>query len=105
MARSLAAGASDLAMIDAMKIGGVTGWMRGAALAEAHGVPVSSHIFPEVSAHLLPVTPTAHWLEFLDFAGSVLQEPLRIRDGHVIANAAPGVGVEWDEAKLARVAT
>ena len=53
--RCLAAGGSDLGMPDAMKIGGVTGWLRAAALAESAGLPVSSHLFPEVSAHLLAV--------------------------------------------------
>ncbi len=50
MAKSVAGAASDLAMLDAMKIGGATGWLGAAAIAEAQGLPVSSHIFPEVSA-------------------------------------------------------
>ena len=45
MQGSIAAGASDLVMLDAMKIGGVTGWLRAAGLAAAHGLPVSSHLF------------------------------------------------------------
>ena len=60
MADFLRAGACDYAMLDVMKIGGVTGWLRAAALAQAASLPVSSHIFPETSAHLLAVTPTAH---------------------------------------------
>ena len=43
------AGASDLVMPDVMKIGGVTGWLRAAALAQTHGIRMSSHIFPEIS--------------------------------------------------------
>lgn len=97
MAKSLAAGASDYAMPEAMKIGGVTGWLQAAALAEAAGTPVSSHTFPEVSRHLLAVTPNCHWLEFLDLAGSILQEPVKIEDGHAIIQSAPGTGIEWDE--------
>jgi mandelate racemase len=62
-AKSIEAGASDYVMPDAMKIGGVTGWFRTAALAEAAGIPLSSHLFPEISAHLLAVSPTKHWLE------------------------------------------
>ena len=54
MARSLAAGASDYVMLDAMKIGGVSGWQRAAALAETHGIPISSHIAPEISATCWP---------------------------------------------------
>ena len=102
LARSLAAGASDYAMLDAMKIGGVTGWLRAVALAEPGGVRVSSHLFPELSAHLLAVTPTAHWLEWLDLASPILREPLAIADGHAVASAVPGAGIAWDEEAVGR---
>ena len=97
MAKSLAAGASDLAMPDVIKIGGVSGWLRAVALAEAEGMPASSHLYPEVSAHLLAVTPTCDRLEHLDMAGPVLQEPARIEDGNAVIPASPGTGVKWDE--------
>jgi mandelate racemase len=102
MARSLAANACDLGMPDAMKIGGVTGWLRAAALAESAGLPLSSHLFPEVSAHLLAVSPTAHWLEYVDWAEPVLQQPLRIDNGDAIVSDAPGTGIEWNEEQVAR---
>lgn len=102
MAKSLAAGASDYAMPEAMKIGGVTGWLQAAALAEAAGTPVSSHTFPEVSRHLLAVTPNCHWLEFLDLAGSILQEPVKIESGHAMIPPTPGTGIEWDEDAVKR---
>ena len=102
MTRSIAARACRLAMPDVMKIGGVTGWMRAAALAQSAGLPVSSHIFPEISAHLLAVTPTADWLEYLDFARPLLKEPVRIVDGCVTASSRPGTGLEWDEAAVKR---
>ena len=102
MQRALDAGACDLAMPDAMKIGGVTGWLRAAALAQAHGVPMSSHIFPEVSVHLLSVTPTAHWLERMDFAGPVLARPMRYENGNALCPETPGTGIAWDEAAVER---
>jgi len=102
MARSVEAGASDYAMADAMKIGGVTGWLRAAALAEAGGLPLSSHLFPEISAHLLAVAPTSHWLEYVDWANPILEEPLRVEDGHARAPDAPGVGISWDEEAVRR---
>ncbi len=103
MSKSLAAGASDFVMTDAVKIGGVSGWLRGAALAEAYRVPVSSHLFPEISAHLLAVTPTAHWLEYVDWAEPVLLEPVRVENGFATASSAPGAGIAWDEAAVARL--
>jgi mandelate racemase len=103
MERAVAAGASDLAMLDAMKIGGVTGWLKAAALAEAASLPVSSHLFVEASAHLLAVTPTAHWLEHLDLASAILAEPAAPENGMVTARG-PGLGIAWDEAAVARYA-
>ena len=102
MARSIEAGASDYAMADAMKIGGVTGWLRAAALAEAAGLPLSSHLFPEISAHLLAVSPTSHWLEYVDWANPILEEPLNAKDGHASVPDAPGIGLSWDEETVRR---
>jgi mandelate racemase len=85
-----------------MKIGGVTGWLRTAALAEAWGLPLTSHIFPEVSAHLLAASPTAHRLEYLDKANLILKEPVRIEDGHAVVPDGPGIGLEWDEEAIER---
>jgi mandelate racemase len=62
-------------MPDAMKIGGVTGWLRASALAQANEIRVSSHIFPEISAQLMCVTPTAHWLEYVDWWNPILGAP------------------------------
>ena len=98
MAQALAAGACDYVMPDAERIGGVTGWMRAAALAQAAGVEMSSHLFPEVSAHLLCATPTCHYLEFVDWADAVLEAPAELKDGHVI----PGAGMSWDEKAIER---
>ena len=102
MAKSIAAGASDLAMPDAMKIGGVTGWLRAAALADAAGLPLSSHLFPEVSVHLLAVSPSCDWLEYVDWAEPVLARPLRIEGGHASAPDEPGSGIAWNEANVQR---
>jgi len=97
MAQALAAGACDYCMPDAQRIGGVTGWMRASALAQAAGMEMSSHLFPEVSCHLLAVTPTCHWLEYVDWADPVLEAPAQLKDGHVLIPDAPGVGLRWDE--------
>ena len=97
MAQALAAGACDYVMPDAQRIGGVTGWMRAAALAQAAGMEMSSHLFPEVSCQLLAVTPTCHWLEYVDWADAILEEPARLKDGQVLIPDRPGIGMRWDE--------
>jgi len=102
MARALAARACDYVMPDAMKIGGVSGWLRAAAIAGEHAMPMSSHLYPEISAHLLAVTPTAHWLEYVDWAAPILAEPIAIEDGHAVIPERPGAGIAWNEAAVAR---
>ena len=102
MAKSVEVGASDYAMVDAMKICGVTGWLRAAALAESAGLPLSSHLFPEISAHLLAVSPRRHWLEYVDWADPILEEPLKVEDGHASISDVPGIGLSWDEGAVQR---
>lgn len=102
LAQAIEARASDYAMLDLERIGGVTGWVRAAALAQAAGLPLSSHLFPEVSAHLLAATPTCHWLEYVDWANAILAEPLRISGGDAVVSDRPGAGLVWDEEAVKR---
>lgn len=95
-------GASDLVMLDLERIGGISGWTEAAALADVAAIPVSSHLFPEVSAHLLAATPTSQWLEYVDWAAPLLREPLDIVDGHATPPNRPGNGIEWDDDAVAR---
>lgn len=101
LAAALEAGACDLVMPDLMRIGGVTGWMRAAAIAGAAGIPVSSHLYPEVTAHLLRVTETAHWLEWQDWADPLLARPYELRSGRLHIPDVPGTGIEWNEEAVA----
>jgi mandelate racemase len=94
-AKAIEAGATDLLMPDVMKVFGVTGWMQVAALGAARGLPISCHLFCEVSAQLLAATPTAHWLEYADWWNPVLASPLEVRDGMAIPSDRPGSGVDW----------
>ena len=99
---ALGAQACDLVMPDVARIGGVSGWMQAAGVAEAHGIPMSSHLMPEVSAHLLAATPTCHWLEYVDWTDAIATEPVKIVDGHWPVPDAPGTGLAWDPQKVAR---
>ena len=99
---ALAAKASDLVMPDLERIGGVTGWLQAAKLAAAARMPMSSHLYPEFSAHLLAATPTAHWLEYVDWADKIVAEPLKIEDGHAIVPTQPGSGIAWNAAAVER---
>ncbi|MGW8285944.1 MAG: enolase C-terminal domain-like protein [Candidatus Deferrimicrobiaceae bacterium] len=104
MQQAIEVQASDLVMPDVMKIGGVTGWLRAAALAHAKGIPMSNHLWPEISARLLCCTPTAHWLEYADWWNPILAEPLRVEKGMAIVGDAIGTGVNWNEDAVRRFA-
>jgi mandelate racemase len=97
MHKAIQRNACDLVMPDFMRIGGVSGWTRAAAIAGAAGIPVSTHLYPEVAAHMMRVTETAHWLEWQDWAYPVLKAPYQLRDGLLHIPDAPGLGLEWDE--------
>ena len=102
--KAVVAHAADLYMPDLMRIGGVTGWMRSASIAGAAGLPLSSHLYPEVSAHLLRANETADWLESRDWGLPLIAEPFEIRDGNIIVPDRPGNGIDWDEAAIKKYA-
>ena len=99
---AIRAGAGDYVMPDLMRIGGVSGWLRAAPIAAAAGIQVSTHLYPEVSAHLMRVTETAHWLEWQDWADPILKKPFPVKDGFLEIPNLPGVGIEWDEDAVKR---
>jgi mandelate racemase len=102
MEMAIEARAADLVMPDLERIGGVTGWLAAAELAAAHRLPMSSHLYPEISAHLLTATPTAHWLEYVDWADKIVEQPLQIADGHAIVPERPGNGLSWNARAVER---
>ena len=102
--KAVTAQAADLYMPDLMRIGGVTGWMRSAAIAGAAGAPLSSHLYPIVSSHLLRVSETADWLEASDWATPILATPLEVKDGYAIVPDTPGSGIDWNEEAVKRLA-
>jgi mandelate racemase len=104
MYQAVQASAGDFVMPDMMRIGGVSGWLRAAAIAGAAGIPMSTHLYPEVAAHLMRVTETAHWLEWQDWADPILAEPFGLDRGQLIVPDRPGQGISWDEAAVARYA-
>ncbi len=93
--------ACDYVMPDFMRIGGVTGWLRAAAIAGAAGIPVSTHLYPEVAAHVMRVTETAHWLEWQNWADPILERPYEVSDSELHIPNVPGVGLAWDEKAVA----
>ena len=102
MAAALEQAKPRYVMPDLERIGGVTGWREAARLAAVNRAPMSSHLFPETSAHLLAATPTCHYLEYVDWADVLVEEPLVIADGHAVIPQRPGSGLVWNERAIER---
>ncbi|HEX3446397.1 MAG TPA: enolase C-terminal domain-like protein, partial [Chthoniobacterales bacterium] len=100
--KAISAQATDYLMFDVQRVGGVTGWLQAISVAAAARIEVSSHLYPEISVHLLSITPTCHWLEYVDWASPILIEPLRVVDGLVVPLDAPGIGLRWNYDAVAR---
>src|SRR6266446_5525456 len=103
--RAISARASDYVMADVARIGGVTGWLQAAGIAAASGIEMSSHLMPEISAQLLCSTTSAHWLEWVDWAQAILEEPIQLSNGMAIPSSSPGAGFRWDEGRLNKLET
>lgn len=99
---AIQATAGNYVMPDLMRIGGVSGWVRAAAIAGTAGIEMSSHLYPELSSHLLRVTETRHWLEWQDWADPILVHPFQLEQGHVLIRDVPGNGLEWNEDAVER---
>jgi mandelate racemase len=93
--------ACDYVMPDLMRIGGISGWLRAVPIAAAAGIPVSTHLYPDVAAHLMRVTEGAHWLEWQDWVNPILQRPFELKDGRLKIPDVPGCGIDWDEKAVA----
>lgn len=101
-ARTLEARAVDVAIIDLARVGGITPWLKVAAMAEAKGIPVAGHVIPEVHVHLLSAVPNGYLAEYMPRSEPIFKTRLRLENGCLLAPTAPGLGVELDEAACAK---
>lgn len=96
--------AIDHAILDVHHIGGITPWIKAAALLEAADVPISAHIGQEIQVHLLGAYRTGAWIEYFPWWDALFEEPLQPKDGMLELNGKPGLGVEVSQSALARLA-
>lgn len=97
----LVSGAAGIVQADVARIGGITPWMKVAHLAEAHNVPVCPHFLMELHVSLVCAIPNAPWLEYIPQLDSLTASTMRMEAGSAIPSNTPGLGIDWDEEKLA----
>lgn len=93
----IAADGVDFPEPDLTTCGGITPWMKIARLAEARGLPVTSHGVHDVHVHLLAAVPNAAYLEVHGFGlERFMAHPLQMNSGQATAPDRPGHGIEFD---------
>ncbi len=88
-------GSVDIAMIDLLRVGGVTQWMKVAGMAEAHNLPVATHLLPEIHCHLLAAIPNAQVLEYMPWTHRLFDDPPKPVKGIMKVPTGPGFGLKF----------
>jgi L-alanine-DL-glutamate epimerase-like enolase superfamily enzyme len=92
----------DIVMIDVLRVGGITQWMKVAGMAEAFNLPVVSHLVPEIHVHLIGAIPNGLTVEYMPWSLRLFQETPALMAGQLAAPTKPGLGLAFDQAALKR---
>jgi L-alanine-DL-glutamate epimerase-like enolase superfamily enzyme len=90
----------DIAMIDVLRAGGITQWMKIAGMAEAFNVPVVNHLYPEISVHLVAAIPHGLTVEYMPWSSKLYEEVPQPVKGELVVPDKPGLGLKFDQAAL-----
>lgn len=96
----IAAGACGIVQADVARVGGITPWLKVAHLAEAHNLMICPHFLMELHVSLVCAVPNALWLEYIPQLDDVAA-PMAREGGMALAPEVPGLGIDWDHARLA----
>ena len=92
----------DIVMIDVLRVGGITQWMKVAGMAEAFNVPVVSHLVPEIHVQLIAAIPNGLTVEYMPWSLQLFEETPALQSGQLVVPARPGLGLAFDQAALKR---
>jgi L-alanine-DL-glutamate epimerase-like enolase superfamily enzyme len=98
----LEARAIDVVMIDLVRVGGITQWLKVAGMAEAFNLPVVSHLVPEMHVHLIAAIPNGLTVEYMPWTLRLFEETPALEDGHLVVPRTPGLGLAFDQAAIKR---
>jgi L-alanine-DL-glutamate epimerase-like enolase superfamily enzyme len=92
----------DIVMIDLVRVGGITQWMKVAGMSEAFNLPVVSHLIPEVHVHLIGAIPNGLTVEYMPWLRHLFEEVPQPHNGELVMPTAPGLGLKFDRAAIDR---
>jgi L-alanine-DL-glutamate epimerase-like enolase superfamily enzyme len=92
----------DYVMIDLVRVGGITQWLKVAGMAEAFNLPVVSHLIPEVHVHLIGAIPNGLTVEYMPWLMHLFEEVPQLQNGELAMPTAPGLGLKFDQAAIGR---
>ena len=92
----------DIVMIDLLRVGGITQWMKVAGMAEAFNLPVVSHLIPEFHVHLVAAIPNGLTVEYMPWTLQLFEETPALQNGQLVVPSKPGLGLAFDQAALKR---
>ena len=84
-------------MIDLMRVGGITQFMKVAHMAEAFNLPVVSHLIPEVQVHTMSAIPNGLTVEYMPWSLELFVETPAIENGQIVVPNKPGLGLEFNQ--------
>jgi L-talarate/galactarate dehydratase len=90
----------DIVMIDLLRAGGMTQWMKIAGMAEAFNLPVVSHLIPEIHVHLIAAIPNGLTVEYMPWTLRLFEETPKIENGQLVVPKKPGLGLAFDQAAI-----
>ena len=94
----------DIVMVDLLRVGGLTGFMKVAHMAEIYNLPVVSHLATEVLAHAIAAAPNGLIVEHMPWTFGMFKEEPKLEAGQIVLPQSPGLGIEFDDEKLAHYA-
>jgi L-alanine-DL-glutamate epimerase-like enolase superfamily enzyme len=85
--------AADTLMPDAPRVGGITPFLKVAALAEHAGLTLAPHFAMELHIHLAAAYPREPWVEHFEWLEPLFNERIEIAAGRMIVPTRPGLGL------------
>jgi len=98
----LARGGCSIVQVDVGRVGGITPWLKVAHMAEAFNVAVCPHFLMELHLPLVCAVPNSAWLEHIPQLDDITETGITIAEGHAVPSEAPGNGIAWNAAEIAR---